>query len=95
MQYYAGEYDLLKHVPGKTYSFILQGLKNLTFLNLNDNRLTSLPSEINQLPHLQVLSLDKNSLQEVYLNILGYCRVNLRKVLSPQQRLGVFHAQPS
>ncbi|KAH9502239.1 Leucine-rich repeat-containing protein 69 [Bulinus truncatus] len=45
----------------------LVGLKNLTFLNLNGNKLKTLPKEISCLSSLQHLSVDNNQLAELPL----------------------------
>jgi len=46
-------------------SSVLSGLQNLTFLNLNGNKLKTLPREINRLVSLQFLSVDHNHLSSV------------------------------
>lgn len=46
-------------------SVVICGLRNLTLLNLNNNRIKELPPQINRLPYLKVLSLDHNKITEL------------------------------
>ncbi|XP_068721762.1 leucine-rich repeat-containing protein 69-like [Montipora capricornis] len=50
-------------------SLVLSGMQKLTFLNLNGNKLQSLPREINRLVSLEFLSVDHNHLCSVPIEI--------------------------
>ncbi|EDO36580.1 predicted protein [Nematostella vectensis] len=56
---------LFKNLLQDLNPIVLSGLQKLTFLNLNGNRLVSLPGEINRLVSLQFLSLDGNQLKSL------------------------------
>uniref|UniRef100_A0A803T0Q8 Leucine rich repeat containing 69 n=1 Tax=Anolis carolinensis TaxID=28377 RepID=A0A803T0Q8_ANOCA len=76
---------------------IFDGLQNLVLLNLNNNRLTYLPPEIQRLKNLECMSLDNNQLRslpkelcclrklrELHLShnsIIGLCKMKRLRIL--------------